>query len=311
MRARFLAILSAMVLVVTACQAATPSASAPPPEIGCAGDRRAHRCADRRADPEPTVAARPSLLRVSRISDFLPSIHPVQPRHRQPGADGRHRVQHAWSTSTSDEVTILPDLATTWTASPDATTYTFKLNPTAVWSDGQPVTADDVIFTIAWADPEPECLQAARASRRGSTSRVATPSRARRTSPRACKKIDDQQRSRSRSTAPDCDLPPAASPGAVYYIQPKHILEGPDCGRRPRPATSASASPARRPGTGPYDFTHVDLGDRRRLHGQEGLLEGQGRRRSRRSTTRSRSPNVSVAQLAAGELDLDDPRPAG
>ena len=35
--------------------------------------------------------------------------------------------------------------------SPDATVYTFKLNPAAVWSDGKPVTADDVDWTIAWA----------------------------------------------------------------------------------------------------------------------------------------------------------------
>ena len=33
---------------------------------------------------------------------------------------------------------------------PDATVYTFNLNPAAVWSDGEPVTADDVEYTIAW-----------------------------------------------------------------------------------------------------------------------------------------------------------------
>jgi peptide/nickel transport system substrate-binding protein len=35
--------------------------------------------------------------------------------------------------------------------SPDATTFTFKLNPNAKWHDGTPVTADDVIFTAAQA----------------------------------------------------------------------------------------------------------------------------------------------------------------
>lgn len=43
--------------------------------------------------------------------------------------------------------TIAPDLASDWTISPDQKTYTFHLRP-AVWQDGQPVTADDVVFTI-------------------------------------------------------------------------------------------------------------------------------------------------------------------
>jgi peptide/nickel transport system substrate-binding protein len=40
-----------------------------------------------------------------------------------------------------------PDLAESWTASPDGLKYTFKLRKGIRWSDGQPFTADDVIFT--------------------------------------------------------------------------------------------------------------------------------------------------------------------
>jgi peptide/nickel transport system substrate-binding protein len=40
------------------------------------------------------------------------------------------------------------DLATSWGISRDGTIYNFSLNPEAVWHDGQPVTSDDVIFTI-------------------------------------------------------------------------------------------------------------------------------------------------------------------
>jgi peptide/nickel transport system substrate-binding protein len=40
------------------------------------------------------------------------------------------------------------DLATSWGISRDGTIYNFSLDPTAVWHDGQPVTSDDVIFTI-------------------------------------------------------------------------------------------------------------------------------------------------------------------
>ncbi len=41
-----------------------------------------------------------------------------------------------------------PDLAEAWGVSPDGTLYNFSIRPGAVWHDGQPVTSDDVIFTI-------------------------------------------------------------------------------------------------------------------------------------------------------------------
>ncbi len=40
-----------------------------------------------------------------------------------------------------------PDLAETWTISPDGTLYTFSLRPRLLWQDGVPLTAEDIIFT--------------------------------------------------------------------------------------------------------------------------------------------------------------------
>jgi peptide/nickel transport system substrate-binding protein len=40
-----------------------------------------------------------------------------------------------------------PQLAKEWSVGPDGKTWTFKLYPGAKWHDGQPVTADDVVFT--------------------------------------------------------------------------------------------------------------------------------------------------------------------
>ncbi len=50
---------------------------------------------------------------------------------------------------------LVPALAAAQpTTSSDGLTYTFKLRPNMKWSDGQPITADDVIFTYALAyDP--------------------------------------------------------------------------------------------------------------------------------------------------------------
>ena len=41
-----------------------------------------------------------------------------------------------------------PDLAESWGTSQDGTIYNVSIRPNAVWHDGQPVTTDDVIFTI-------------------------------------------------------------------------------------------------------------------------------------------------------------------
>jgi peptide/nickel transport system substrate-binding protein len=43
-----------------------------------------------------------------------------------------------------------PALAESWTVAPDQKTWTFKLRPGLRWSDGQPLTAADVVFT--WND---------------------------------------------------------------------------------------------------------------------------------------------------------------
>jgi peptide/nickel transport system substrate-binding protein len=68
------------------------------------------------------------------------------------------------------------DLAESWGISRDGTVYNFSLQPNAHWHDGEPVTADDVVFTVEllrspdlpipedlqnmWADIEVEALDA-------------------------------------------------------------------------------------------------------------------------------------------------------
>ena len=44
--------------------------------------------------------------------------------------------------------TYVPDLAASWTVDGTGKTWTFKLRPGARWQDAQPVTADDVVFTV-------------------------------------------------------------------------------------------------------------------------------------------------------------------
>ena len=43
---------------------------------------------------------------------------------------------------------LLPDLASSWTISPNGLSYTFSLRPDAKFSNGSPVTASDVVYSI-------------------------------------------------------------------------------------------------------------------------------------------------------------------
>lgn len=55
-------------------------------------------------------------------------------------------------TPVADEAALAAEMPT---ISADGLTYTVKLKSTPKWTDGKPVTADDVVFTLnAWKDPE-------------------------------------------------------------------------------------------------------------------------------------------------------------
>ena len=55
---------------------------------------------------------------------------------------------------TPDPLDIRGDLAVDWSVSDDSLTYTFNLNPDAMWQDGQPVTAEDAAFSMQlFTDP--------------------------------------------------------------------------------------------------------------------------------------------------------------
>ncbi len=44
---------------------------------------------------------------------------------------------------------LVPDLASTYSVSPDSKVYTFTLKPNLRWQDGEPLNADDVYFTLS------------------------------------------------------------------------------------------------------------------------------------------------------------------
>lgn len=289
MRARLSVAMAGIMVVLAACQsAASPSPSAP---AATGQATTAPQSAAPSADAE-------TVLRFARISDFLPSIHPVDL------GTGNQELMADIVFSTlvdvdSDEVTILPDLATEWEASPDATVYTFNLHPDAVWSDGEPVTADDVEFTIAWSAQNPTAFKQIPVDMwtnvKGGADVVGTTD-----IPEGIKKIDDHTVEITLES-PDATFLRRIA-GAVYYILPKHKLSDLTA-EEALTCAFCLGTVGETIGSGPYDFSESISAGGASFTAKKDYWKGKDSQIDE-LVYKIQESNVSVAQLAAGELDL-------
>ena len=105
---------------------------------------------------------------------------------------------------------VKPGLAESWTNSPDGKTWTFRLRKNLRWSDGKPLTADDVVFTcndlVYNTNFNPVLADLVRVEGKDFT----------------VTKIDDLT---VRVVTPEAFAPLLQNFGAGVYILPKHILE--------------------------------------------------------------------------------------
>jgi peptide/nickel transport system substrate-binding protein len=95
---------------------------------------------------------------IRRLESDFSSLNPV----RQATAYDRALALylHEPLISLDQQSELGPGLATRWEVSPDGRTFTFHLDPRARYSDGQPVRAGDVIFTLRKiVDPATEAIQ--------------------------------------------------------------------------------------------------------------------------------------------------------
>jgi len=76
------------------------------------------------------------------------SLNPLLLQPDDPGQDIGALV-FSGLTRSGEGGRIASDLARRWEMSPDGLTYTFYLRPDAKWQDGEPFSADDVVFTIS------------------------------------------------------------------------------------------------------------------------------------------------------------------
>ncbi len=135
----------------------------------------------------------------------------------------------------------VPGIADSWERAADGMTYTFHLNPDAKWHDGQPLTADDVIFSLE-AELNPDT-----GSQYTSSVEAAVAS---------YRKIDDY-------TVEIVSDGPRANFlfDLVLPVMPKHIWEGVPAAEWAADPGSTGQDPARVVGSGPFKFVEWVQGD--------------------------------------------------
>jgi len=129
-----------------------------------------------------------------------------------------------------------PAIAESWSVEPDQKTWTFKMRKGVLWSDGKPLTADDVIFT--WNDviynPTINNVMRDQFLIRGK--------------PFAVSKVDDYT---IRAVTPEIYAPMLENFGGAPII-PKHVLESPVKEGRFESSYGINTAPENIVGSGPY-----------------------------------------------------------
>ncbi len=91
-----------------------------------------------------------------RIGDSKGDWGYPNPYRHYPRGPGYVRMSWVFDTLIwKDRNGYIPALAESWSFNPEEMSFTFKLNPKAVWHDGRPVTAQDVAFTLDYFKKHP------------------------------------------------------------------------------------------------------------------------------------------------------------
>jgi ABC-type transport system substrate-binding protein len=195
----------------------------------------------------------------------------------------------------SDSLEPVPDLAESWEISEDSASFTFILREGLLWSDGEPLTVDDIIFTIE----------------RGSDARTGSILKGRLANVVGATAYGDQQAETitglekvdDRTLTITLDQPNAAFLTLLggfsgFTVLPKHVLGE----VAPEALKENAFTLAPTVGAGPYTFVRYETDQFAELvvnpnyWGEPPAVE--------RIFMIVATPDVAVAQLQRGEMDL-------
>ncbi len=188
-------------------------------------------------------------------------------------------IQYATLTDKSPkDFSPIPGLAQSWKGSADGKTWTYTMRPNLKWSDGQPLTAEDVAYTINRAKKE-EWLNY--------TSVVAN----------LTARATDPMTLVVKSSVVDPKLPTLD-----MYVLPKHIWEKQD-------AKAITKYPALDGvGSGPFTLEHFEKGQFARFKANPNYYGGKPAV-DRVVLRKFNNPDAMVAALKRGEIDAAEDVP--
>ena len=199
-------------------------------------------------------------------------------------------------TRLNDKLEPVPELAQSWGISDDGLTYTFHLDPDATWQDGEPVTADDVVFTYTlMANP---AIPASYYSRMTSIQGISDLHDGKADSVSGLQAVDAHT-VRIVLAAPDAAFLSNVSKSifGTNEILPKHLLGD------VAPADIESNDFWNHPvGAGPYKFVKYEDGQYLELQAYDGYVLGAPK--TDHLFVRIGSQDVLLAQLQRGEVDF-------
>ena len=138
-----------------ACGSTAPSDSTIPggdtAPVARSGESVAPTAAPAAAGTSPETADRGIYGGVVPMQDYaFPNLifHPHEFTNQQKNISGIYNGLLEYDSETDDPYDIRSDLAESWELLPDGVTYLFHLYENAIWQDGTPVTADDVVYSM-------------------------------------------------------------------------------------------------------------------------------------------------------------------
>jgi peptide/nickel transport system substrate-binding protein len=188
-------------------------------------------------------------------------------------------IQYATVTDKSPkDFSPIPGLAQSWKSSADKKTWTYTMRPNQKWSDGQPLTAEDVAYTINRAKKE-EWLNY--------TSVVAN----------LTATAESPTTLVVKSSVPDPKLPTLD-----MYVLPKHIWEKQDAKAITKYAAQDGV------GSGPFTLEHFEKGQFARFKANPNYYGGKPAV-DRVVLRKFDNPDAMVAALKRGEVDAAEDVP--
>ena len=233
-------------------------------------------------------------LQIGRETEFAPIFVPF---HASTGTQTQiFDLIYSRLLKVQDDLSFQPDLAESFEVTPDATSYTFKIRQGLTWTDGEPFTIDDIIFTYKLAlTAETAAAQSGKLKQiKGAADYYDKTA----DDIEGLERVDDSTLRITLNLPNVAFLTGTAGSSALVWILPEHIYKDVD----PATIDQAPASQSPTVGTGAYQF--VEYVPDQYVSFKANPNYHLGTPKIEQVFLRLAEPATQLAQLESGELHM-------